>query len=99
MENLVKFLHWCQRYITAMGVVVVVFVVYTMFLQENSIFRYMSYSNTIDSLRVEIKNYTDTMNYYHKMNSLLTTDPEVMERVVREEYNMNRRSEDVYIFE
>ncbi len=99
MDKFGKFLHWCQRYITAMGVVVVVFVVYNMDLQENSLFRYIRHSTTIYSLKVEIKYYTDTMHYYHSMYSLLSTDPEVMERVVREEYNMNRRSEDVYIFE
>lgn len=94
-----SFFIWCRRYITAMAVIVIAFVAYTMFIQDNSLFRYMNYSNTIDSLRTEIKNCTDTMNYYHELNSRLSTDPEVMERVVREQHNMNHEGEDVYIFE
>lgn len=94
-----SFFRWCRRYITMMGIIVLAFVAYTMFIQDNSLFKYMSYQRTIDSLKVEIDNYTDTMNYYHQQNSQLSTDPELMERVVREQYNMNRPNEDVYIFE
>lgn len=78
---------------------VIAFVGYTLLLQDNSLFKYMQYSNTIDSLRVEIKNYRDTMEYYTRMNSLLSTDPILMERVVREQYKMRREGEDVYVFE
>ena len=38
------------------------------------------------------------MLYYKKLNSLITTDPEVMEQVVRERHNMKRPDEDVFIF-
>ncbi len=82
-----------------MSMLVIAFVGYTLLLQDNSLFKYMQYSNTIDSLRVEIKNYRDTMEYYTRMNSLLSTDPILMERVVREQYKMRREGEDVYVFE
>lgn len=82
-----------------MSVLVIAFVGYTLLLQDNSLFKYMQYSNTIDSLKLEIKNYRDTMDYYTRMNSLLSTDPKVMERVVREQYKMRREGEDVYVFE
>lgn len=82
-----------------MSVIVIAFVGYTLLLQDNSLFKYMQYSNTIDSLKVEINHYKDTMEYYNRMNSLLSTDPEVMERVVREQYKMRREGEDVYVFE
>lgn len=93
------FFDWCKRYLSAMSVIVIAFVGYTLLLQDNSLFKYMQYSNTIDSLKVEINHYTDTMEYYNRMNSLLSTDPEVMERVVREQYKMRRSGEDVYVFE
>lgn len=92
-------LEWCKRYISVMSILVIAFVGYTLLFQDNSLFKYMQYSNTIDSLKVEIKHYTDTMEYYHSMNGLLSTDPEVMERVVREQYKMRREGEDVYVFE
>ncbi len=82
-----------------MFIVIVLFIIYTLFLQENSIFKFVEYSNTIDSLKAEIKTATDTMRYYEEMNSRLSSDPEVMERVVRENFNMVRESEDVYLFE
>ncbi len=94
-----SFFSWCRRYISLLGIFVVGFVVYTLFIQNNSVVRYMEYQNTIDSLTVEIKHATDTMEYYQMMNARLTNDPELMERVVREEYNMVRPGEDVYIFE
>ena len=93
------FFNWCKRYLSLMSVLVIAFVGYTLLLQDNSLFKYMQYSNTIDSLKVEIKNYRDTMDYYTRMNSLLSTDPKVMERVVREQYKMRREGEDVYVFE
>jgi len=82
-----------------MFVIVILFIIYTLFLQENSIFKFVEYSNTIDSLKTEIKTATDTMRYYEEMNARLSSDPEVMERVVRENFNMVRESEDVYLFE
>ena len=94
-----EFLRWGKRYISIMSLLVVGFVGYTMFIQDNSLIRYMHYSNSIDSLRTEIKNYTDTMNLYHDLNSRLSTDPEIMERVVREQYNMKHQDEDVFVFE
>lgn len=94
-----RFFNWCKRYLSGLSVIVILFVGYTLFFQDNSLFRHVQYSNTIDSLRTEIKHYTDTMEYYQRMNALLTTDPEVMERVVREQYKMRRQGEDVYVFE
>lgn len=94
-----SFFKWCRRYVSIMSLIVVAFMAYTMFIQDNSLIRYMHYSNSIDSLRTEIKNYTDTMQLYHDLNSRLSTDPEVMERVVREQYNMKHEDEDVFVFE
>ncbi len=94
-----KIFNWFRRYVSIMLIIVVLFVIYTLFLQENSIFKFVEYSRTIDSLNTEIKTATDTMLYYQEMNSRLSTDPEVMERVVRENYNMVSEGEDVYLFE
>lgn len=82
-----------------MSIIVVGFLIYTLFIQDNSIFKYMEYQSTIDSLTTRIEMAKDTMEYYHKMNSLLSTDNETMERVVREQYNMARDGEDIYVFE
>ena len=41
----------------------------------------------------------DSLEYYRDLNRRLSTDPELMEQVVREQYNMNRPNEDVFIIE
>lgn len=39
------------------------------------------------------------MLYYQRLNESLVRNPEVMEHVVREQYNMKRDYEDVFVFE
>lgn len=61
--------------------------------------RIYSYDQTIDSLRAEIRVNTDTMLYYRALNQRMDNhDPEIIERIVRENHNMNLPNEDVYIF-
>ena len=57
------------------------------------------YNDRIVSLKEEIKQNTDTMQYYRELNDRLNTDKETMERIVREQYHMQRANEDVYVFE
>lgn len=96
MKNLIP---WIRRYISVLGILVVAFLAYMLFFQDNSVFRYMQYSNTVDSLQQEITMATDTLEHYQLLNDQLTRNPEAMERVVREQYNMVREGEDVYVFE
>lgn len=93
-----RFLRWCKRYISGMTIVVALFVAYVLLGQENSMFKLMDYSRTIDSLEVEISHAQDSLQKYEQLNSQLSTNPELMERVVREQYNMVREGEDVYVF-
>ena len=37
------------------------------------------------------------MQYYRRLNASLDTDPETLERIVREHYHMQRVNEDVYV--
>jgi hypothetical protein len=61
--------------------------------------RIYSYDKTIDSLRAEIRVNSDSMLYYRALNERMDNhDPEIIERIVRENHNMNLPNEDVYIF-
>lgn len=71
--------------------------VYMVFCGEYSVSQRMAYEHVIDSLRRELTINRDTMEYYRALNSRLTADPELMERVVRENYNMKRQGEDVFV--
>lgn len=94
-----RFINWSRRYISLIMILIVGFAVYALFLQENSLFRFIESNRTIDSLRTEIKIANDTLLYYQELNSRLSRDPELMEAVVRENFNMVREGEDVYVFE
>ena len=93
-----KFLSWCRRYLSVLSVGVVAFMLYMLIFQKDSIGSYMENAHVIDSLRTEIRNATDTVLLYRELNSKLSSDPELMEKVVREQYNMVREGEDVYVF-
>jgi membrane-bound ClpP family serine protease len=57
------------------------------------------YRQTIDSLRTEIRVNNDSMMYYRALNQRMNNrDPEIIERIVRENHNMNLPNEDVYIY-
>lgn len=89
---------WFRRYFSLISVGVLGVVVYMIFFSDTSVVNKIEYQRVIDSLRVEVELSRDSMLYYKNLNSQLTTDPEVMERVVREQHNMKRPDEDVFVF-
>ncbi|MGN1252019.1 MAG: septum formation initiator family protein [Muribaculaceae bacterium] len=92
-------LSWGRRYLSVWTVLLVGAILYLLFFQENSSSRIYAYQQTIDSLNAEIKMNRDTMLYYHELNRRLDNrDPEIIERVVREHFNMNTPDEEVYLF-
>ena len=92
-------LSWGRRYLSLWTVLLVGAILYLLFFQENSSSRIYAYQQTIDSLNAEIKMNRDTMLYYHELNRRLDNrDPEIIERVVREHFNMNTPDEEVYLF-
>ena len=92
-------LSWGRRYLSVWTVLLVGAILYLLFFQENSSSRIYAYQQTTDSLNAEIKMNRDTMLYYHELNRRLDNrDPEIIERVVREHFNMNTPDEEVYLF-
>ena len=79
--------------------VIVAFLAIILFFNDNSISKSVEYNNRIKELRQEIKSNQDTLEHYRRLNHSLDTDPETMERIVREQYHMQRENEDVYIIE
>ena len=90
---------WCRRYITFPLVVAVGYIVFVLFFNENSYSRGAQLQDEIERLEAEIKENNDTMNYYRSLYMSLNTDPSTLERIVREQYHMQRAGEDVYIIE
>lgn len=89
---------WLKRYLSAPTLVCLLAVGYIVFSGENTVFTTIDYDRQIDSLRAELEAQRDTMLYYRDLNNRLSSDRDLMERVVREQYGMKRATEDVYIF-
>lgn len=92
-------LNWLKRYLSLPTVAVLGFLVYVLFFNENSVMRSIDYASTIRSLKEQIAQCEDTLTHYQRLNSRLDSSPEEIERIVREDYHMQRPSEDVYIFD
>jgi cell division protein FtsB len=89
---------WARRYLAVPTVIGIIFVAYMAFFGENSITQRVAYQHVIDSLTECVNRQQDTLEYYRDLNHRLSSDPELMEQVVREQYNMKRENEDVYEF-
>lgn len=89
---------WLRRYVSLLTVGVMAAIVYMLFFSDTSVLHKIEYQRIIDSLQTEVEINRDSMLYYKELNSRLSSDPEVMERVVREQHNMKRPDEDVYVF-
>ena len=98
-KDLKKTTNWLRRYVSLITIGVFAAIIYMIFFSETSIVHKIEYQHVIDSLRVEVEINRDSMLYYKELNSRLTTDPEIMEQVVRERHNMKRADEDVFIFD
>lgn len=98
MEKIRNLLGWGRRYFSFTLLIVVAYLAFLLFFNENSMMRSIDLDRTIDSLRTEIRVNQDSLEYYKALNNRLSTSPEEMERVAREQYNMNRPDEDVYVF-
>lgn len=90
---------WSRRYIRLSFIAMVAVVAYVLFFSENSVVDYYHYQTEIDRLRAEIMEGNDSIEYYENLNRRLRTDPETMERIVREQYHMQRANEDIYVVE
>lgn len=90
---------WSRRYISLPLACIVAYMVFILGFNENSYFKSVEYQEEIDRLKLEIKENNDTMAYYRRLNHDLSSDPAALERIVREQYHLQRPHEDVYVFE
>lgn len=97
-SNLKQSTDWFRRYVSLVTVIVICVLVYMIFFSDTSVMHKIRYQRTIDSLNIEVNINRDSMLYYKELNSRLSTDPEIMEQVVREQHNMKKPDEDVFIF-
>jgi len=90
---------WFRRYVSLTALAVIVFMLFVLFFNENSMMKKIEYGRQIEELKAQIRENEDTLLYYQDLNNRLSTDRETMEKIVREQYHMQRPSEDVYVFD
>lgn len=90
---------WARRYLAIPTILGVGLIIYIAFFGEKSVTQRIAYQRTIDSLQMCLAQQQDSLAYYRDLNRRLSTDPALMEQVVREQYNMKRDHEDVYVIE
>ena len=96
-ENTGRRKSWLRRYMAVPTLLGIAVIVYIAFFGEKSVTQRVAYQRVIDSLQVCLRVQQDSLEYYRDLNRRLSADPELMEQVVRERYNMKRVNEDVFV--
>lgn len=68
-----------------------------MFVQQNNIFTIYENKRIIADLKAEIQANLDSANYFMQKTRELNTNREELERIAREQYEMKRAGEDIFI--
>lgn len=70
---------------------------YIAFFGEHNYTEIMKLESEIKELKTEIKAMKDSCSIYEFKLKQLETDPETFEKIIREQYQMKRPEEDLYI--
>lgn len=79
-------------------IVIVIFLVWMLFIDENSYLTHRELDKEIDKLESSIDYYQKEISKDQKVISNLK-DPDSLEKFAREEYNMKKKNEEVYIID
>ncbi len=88
------FRFFSNRYV----LILIVFVIWMTFFDENSFLLDRDFNKEIDKLEMDKKFYETEINADKKKIEKLE-DPEQLDKYAREKYNMKKENEDIYIIE
>lgn len=80
-------------------ITILVFVLITGVLDDNSLIRRVSHWREIRELNTEIERYRSQYEEDSRALKELTSNPEALEKIAREKYKMKKADEDIFIFE
>lgn len=92
-----KALEFVRKHFSLGKAVLVVFVIFIVFIDENSCIQRIRYDAEINDLHRQIDAQNDTTDYYNRQIEKLKNDKNVVEQIAREQYYMSKPSEDIYI--
>ncbi len=79
-------------------IVIVIFLIWMLFIDENSYLTHRELNKEIDKLENSIDYYQKEISKDKKVISNLK-DPDSLERFAREEYKMKKKNEEIYIID
>lgn len=87
------------RFITNKYVIILTtFIVWMLFFDENSYLTHREFNKEIDKLNSEKEYYNNEINHDKELINKLKNKEE-LEKFAREEYNMKKDNEDIYLIE
>lgn len=96
--KLKKMNFWVRRRSHIALVLILGLVVVILFFNEDTSYKLnMEYQQQINELQTEIKQCQDSAAFYRARREALLTGTEELEHIAREEYHMQKNSEDVYL--
>jgi cell division protein FtsB len=89
---------WTDSHVPLPLLLVGILVILLLFMnEETSISRNYEYQKEIEALNKEIKECEDSAAYYRQKRNALLSNKEELEHLAREQYHMQRPTEDVFI--
>ena len=88
---------WIPLWLSLPFVIFIAFIAMLLFFGDNNYMQINEQKKEIDKLNAQIKHQEDSAKYYEQKTQELNTDKETLEKLAREQYNMKRANEDVFI--
>lgn len=89
---------WVRRRSHIAVILIGALVIAMLFLNEDASWEHnMEYQEQIKSLNEQIKICNDSAQYYRTQREKLLTETEDLEQIAREEFRMQKSTEDVYV--
>lgn len=97
-KKIKKFNFWVRRKSHVAVIAIGTLVISMLFLNEDASWEHnMEYQRQIKSLNEQIRVCRDSAEYYREQRRQLLTGTEQLEQIAREEYRMQKPTEDVYV--
>ena len=97
MGKFVGILRLLKSKLNKYWIAIIVFVIFTFFVGESTIFNRMAYDRQINQLEKEIEFYTRQKEENLKKIEALQSDNESLEKLAREQYQMTKPNEELFI--
>ncbi|MCK9300529.1 MAG: septum formation initiator family protein [Bacteroidales bacterium] len=99
MRKILAFYEKIKPYLNKYLIVLVLFGVLIVFIDEHNLIRRMQYDRKIRALRKEIRQYEKERDHALEQLEDLRTGSEELEKIARERYLMKKENEEIFLLE